>query len=471
MDQIAEIGRWITANESLLSGLAALLVLSGVLLSPLGKGLRAFFARRSAQRELAASNLSQDSTSIPSSPEPVSASAAKPADCAQADPVLAVLPFDNLSSDSEMQFFSDGVSEEIIQRLARGAKLKIIGRTSSFQFRGKQKARAAEQLHCTHVLDGSVQRAAGQVRISAHLTEAASQTTLWSERYDDELADIFALQDLISANIAAALDRTFTASFTESVDPETYDAFLKTTPESYAPEELRVNVIALERITAKAPRFVAAWGRLAYLRGWLHFYTPYAERAQNALLLQQAAGITLALDMHSLDAKAARLFAIAPFGEFPAMYAQLTDVRESPGNDDARRYIGWFLRLFGLVEDALVETGRVYRLDTLNPMTANLLALANMAAGRSAEAIPVFRDLVERLPDMSFPVASLLRAYAFEQDWTSLDKLLALAESRQLREHSDTLPFIRAKREPTAANVDAYLADVRAYLDKAGSID
>lgn len=94
------------------------------------------------------------------------------------EPVLAVLPFDNLSSDPEMQFFSDGVSEEIIQRLARGANLKVIGRTSSFQFRSERKAEAARALNCSHVLDGSIRRAAGRVRISAHLVEASSRTTM-----------------------------------------------------------------------------------------------------------------------------------------------------------------------------------------------------------------------------------------------------------------------------------------------------
>ena len=91
------------------------------------------------------------------------------------EPLVAVLPFDNLSDDREMQFFSDGVSEEIIQRLSRGAMMKVIGRTSSFQFRGADKTarKVASELKCTHILDGSIRRAGGRVRISAHLVEAA----------------------------------------------------------------------------------------------------------------------------------------------------------------------------------------------------------------------------------------------------------------------------------------------------------
>src|SRR6185295_18856733 len=137
------------------------------------------------------------------------------------EPLLAVLPFDNLSDDREMQFFSDGVSEEIIQRLSRGARMKVIGRTSSFQFRGADKTArtVASELKCSHILDGSVRRAGGRVRIAAHLVEAASQTTLWSDRYDRGLDDIFAVQDEISEHIAAALHQNFTSFSTKAIDP------------------------------------------------------------------------------------------------------------------------------------------------------------------------------------------------------------------------------------------------------------
>jgi TolB-like protein len=184
MERFGDIGRWIAENESLLSGLVALVILVGLVLSPIGKGIRRLYTRYNDARPSAAR------------PELVSATESSEA----AEPLVAVLAFDNLSSDPEMQFFSDGVSEEIIQRLSNGAQLKVIGRTSSFQFRGERKAEAARTLNCSHVLDGSIRRAAGRVRISAHLVEASSQTTLWSDRYDGGLEDIFTVQDEISEN-------------------------------------------------------------------------------------------------------------------------------------------------------------------------------------------------------------------------------------------------------------------------------
>ena len=177
-------------------------------------------------------------------------------------PLLAVLPFDNLSNDAEMDFFSDGVSEDIIQRLSRGAGLKVIGRTSSFQFRGAHKADAADALGCTHVLDGSIRRAAGRVRVSAHLVETRSRTTLWSDRYDRDIEDIFAVQDEISEQIAAALDHAFDLD-TKAVDLGAYDLYLRATPTSDSAEEAQRCIALLELAVERDPDFADAWARLA----------------------------------------------------------------------------------------------------------------------------------------------------------------------------------------------------------------
>lgn len=388
-----------------------------------------------------------------------------------AEPLLAVLAFDNLSNDPEMQFFSDGVSEEIIQLLARGAKLKVIGRTSSFQFRGERKAEAAQALRCTHLLDGSVRRAAARVRVSAHLMEAASHTTLWSDRYDRGLEDIFAVQDEISASIARALDQAFARTPATTVEPAVYDLYLRSNPKSYAPDELRTHIDVLELVTERAPQFAAAWGRLAFLRAFLRYYQPFAERAASAAQVHRDAERALALDAQNIDALAGQYFVIAPFGQFIEADAALDRLRRAPGTGDARRYIGWALRHFGWMREAVEVTEQVYRLDALDPMSANLLALARMAAGRVAEAIPVFEELVERMPAMSFPVSSLLRAHAFQHDWVAVDRLLALAEQRQLREFQDGLPFIRAKRDPSPEHLGAWRTELEAHVRKTGGVD
>jgi tetratricopeptide (TPR) repeat protein len=179
----------------------------------------------------------------------------------------------------------------------------------------------------------------------------------------------------------------------------------------------------------------------------------------------------LAIDPQCIDALAAQLFVVPPFGRFVEGDAILERLRRAPGAGDGRRYIGWYLRTMGRVRESLEETERVYRLDALDPMSANALALARMAAGHVAEAIPVYEDLVERVPEMSFPVSSLLRAYAFQQDWEAVDRLLALAAQRQLREFQDGLPFIRVKREPTPENIAGWRTALEAHVARTGCVD
>jgi TolB-like protein len=386
-------------------------------------------------------------------------------------PVIAVLAFDNLSSEPEMQFFSDGISEEIIQRLARGTQLRVISRTTSFQFRGERKAEAAQRLACSHVLDGSVRRAAGHVRISAHLMEAASGTTLWSDRYDRTLEGVFEVQDEIAESIARALDYRFFGVTTRAVDPAVYDLYLRSSPRSYAPDELRTGVGVLEVVTQRAPHFIEAWGRLAYVRSFLHMYLPFAERAASAEHVVREASHALALDAQNNDALVARCFVMPPFGQFVAAEEFLEQLRQAPGSGDGRRYISWLLRLTGRLRASLDEAERIYRLDMLDPMSANLVALARMATGHVAEAVPVFEDLVARIPNMSFPISSLLRAHAFLQDWAAVDRLLALAATRPLREFQDTIPFVRTKRDPAPENLDAYRSEFEAHVAITGGVD
>jgi TolB-like protein/tetratricopeptide (TPR) repeat protein len=455
MESIGDIGRWISENESLLSGTVALAVLAGLVLSPLGKGIRRLYARRA------------DSPAPDAAPGPILATRTP----ANSEPVLAVLAFDNLSSDPEMQFFSDGVSEEIIQRLSRGASLKVIGRTSSFQFRGERKADAARILGSSHILDGSIRRAAGRVRISAHLVETSSQTTLWADRYDRSLEDIFSVQDEISEDISRALDQTFSGFSVKAIDPAVYDLYLQASPQSYAPDELRRYVIQLETVTERAPDFAQGLARLSFLRSFLNFYQPFSERAKNAALVAREADRALALDPQNIDAMTAQLFVIQPFGRFVEAGTILDRIRRAPGSGDGSRYIGWYLRTMGHISESLEYTERTYRLDALDPMSANTVALARMASGKIAEAIPVYEDLVSRVPDMTFPVASLLRAYAFQEDWTAVDRLLALAEERGMREFQDTMPFVQAKRDPSPEIINDWKRSLHGHIKETGGID
>jgi TolB-like protein len=146
---------------------------------------------------------------------------------------IAVLPFVNMSSDPEQEYFSDGISEEILNVLARQPELQVAARTSSFSFKGgKQEVpEIAKALNVRMVLEGSVRKQANQVRITAQLIDASSGFHLWSETYERELADLFAIQDEIAAAIAKALQVTLAASNADQPvaqrNIEAYDLYLR----------------------------------------------------------------------------------------------------------------------------------------------------------------------------------------------------------------------------------------------------
>ena len=123
------------------------------------------------------------------------------------DRSIAVMPFVNMSPDPEQEYFSDGISEELLNQLTRIAQLRVIARTSSFAYKGKEVKveQIAKELNVAHILEGSIRRSGTKVRITAQLIRAADSSHLWSETYDREMTDIFAVQDEIAAAVVAQL--------------------------------------------------------------------------------------------------------------------------------------------------------------------------------------------------------------------------------------------------------------------------
>jgi len=147
---------------------------------------------------------------------------------------IAVLPFVNMSADPDQEYFSDGISEELLNLLAKIPNLHVPARTSSFRFKGKNLDinEIAKQLNVKHILEGSVRRADVRIRVTAQLIEAETGYHLWSETYDRELDDIFAIQDDIAAAIVAALSDTLgletdaAPRVSAAANPEAYNAYL-----------------------------------------------------------------------------------------------------------------------------------------------------------------------------------------------------------------------------------------------------
>jgi TolB-like protein/tetratricopeptide (TPR) repeat protein/predicted Ser/Thr protein kinase len=195
-------------------------------------------------------------------------------------PSIAVLPFANMSRGADDEYFSDGLAEEIINALTQVAGLKVIARTSAFAFKGKNEdiRRIAEALGVTSVLEGSVRRAGNHLRVTAQLIHAADGTHLWSQRYDREMTDVFAVQDEIAAAITGTLQvkltgRPVTARTFEPNLPA-YEAFLRGRQQSYklSPEAHALAEEHFKRAIALDPQWADPHSYLGRVYFSLGFY-------------------------------------------------------------------------------------------------------------------------------------------------------------------------------------------------------
>ncbi len=143
------------------------------------------------------------------------------------EPSIAVLPFVNMSSDPEQEYFSDGISEDLINRLVKQSRIKVIARTSSFQFRGENKdiRKIASILDVTHIVEGSVRKVGNRIRVNAQLIDSRDGSHVWSDKYDRELTDVFAVQDEVTSAILESLKVHLGSSSHRSRLPQNMEAY------------------------------------------------------------------------------------------------------------------------------------------------------------------------------------------------------------------------------------------------------
>ena len=392
----------------------------------------------------------------------------------QNEPLLAVLPFENLSSDTEMQFFSDGVSEDILGRIQRGSKLKVIGRTSSFQFRGADKPKAAAALKATHVLDGSIRRGGNKVRVAAHLTEAATQTMLWSDKYDRGLEDIFAVQDEISEAIAAALNIAFFPAKTAKIDPAVYDMFLSARGGWNDPLRVKSNVEKLETVTRLEPTYADGWGDLANMRFRASTYLPYRERSPLLSGARSALDKCTELDAASFIAGDLRYWLCAPFGNYLAQEDAIqVHLKRWPDTAESRGLFAIHLETVGRNREAAEVAITARSLDPRSEFAEFECGLSLWRAGRFTEGRKVLEEAVKTNPDNQHVAVVLALAYAHEKNWSAVDALLAPARLAQfpLREFEDLLDLITVMRDPLSERPRTFFEKMRARVEATGHLD
>jgi serine/threonine protein kinase/Tfp pilus assembly protein PilF len=223
---------------------------------------------------------------------------------------IAVLPFENLSGDPNNAYFADGIQEEVLTRLAKIADLKVISRTSTQRYQSKPRnlSEIAKQLGVANILEGSVQKAADQVRVNVQLINAQTDSHLWADTFDRKLTDIFGVESEIAKAIAGALQANLTGRDEEGLavkptnNPEAYDAYLRGLSierNRYSNTNYQDAAKAYARAIHLDPTFAIAWARLAVIRSFLYFNsvnrevnTPKAvqEAADRAMALAPEAG-------------------------------------------------------------------------------------------------------------------------------------------------------------------------------------
>ena len=314
---------------------------------------------------------------------------------------IAVLPLANGSGDKDQQYFSDGLSENLIVALSQFAGLKVIGRNSAFQFRdSKEDSKTiGARLGVAHLLEGSVQRAGDVVRISAELISAADGSTLWSQRYDRPYKDLFALQDEITTTVAGALKARLLAN---AVTPaqndrppggnlEAYNAFLqgKFYQSRGNEADFRTAIQQYESATRLDPRYALAFAELS--RTWSALAGQHlsgAEAADGFTRARTAVTTALTLDPDLAAAHWARgyLLIVSDF-DWAGSEAEYRRAEQLAPNDGRAKYeLGRMMSILGRPDEAVTLTRAALAIDPLSARWHGWLAVYLTATGALEEA-------------------------------------------------------------------------------------
>jgi len=385
------------------------------------------------------------------------------------EPSIAVLPFANISGDPEQEYFSDGLTEEIITALSKVDKMFVIARNSTFAYKGKpvKVQQVSEDLGVRYVMEGSVRKAGDRVRITAQLVDASTGGHVWSERYDRDLKDIFVLQDEITMKILTALR----VKLTEGEQARLYDkgaanldSFLKMLEGNsyfYRFNE-NDNVVArqmFEEALALEPESPGACTML----GWTYVMDVWygssespeksmeraSELAQKALALDDTRDYTHLLLGH---------IQLMTRQYEKAIAEEERAVVLNPNGADARAHLAMTLHYVGRPEEAIALFKKAIR---LNPMPPNwyltVLAQAYSHTEQYEQAIETLQKVVKRNPDDLLAHIGLAGSYSMagreEEAHTEAAEVLRMNPEFSLEYYAKTLPFKNQKN--TEFEIDA----------------
>jgi TolB-like protein/Tfp pilus assembly protein PilF len=401
---------------------------------------------------------------------------------------VAVLPFVNMSSDAEQEYFSDGLSEELLNLLAKVPELRVAARTSSFSLKGQnlQISQVGDILNVAHVLEGSVRKSGARVRITVQLIHAEDGYHMWSETYDRTLEDIFAIQDEIANEVVAQLKIELLGGVpkVEETDPEAYTLLLQARHAAYlGTVEARQQAVALyQQALSIDPDYPAA------LTGIAAAYISQANRADRRVdegypLAREAATKALETDPNYATAHAL-LGRIADYydGDLAAAAGHIERALAlDPGDPEIRRYAANFALGLGRLNEAIELFDYSIARDPVNFRAHSNLALLYMDAGQLDNAIESFRTALTLSPSAEAlhgqmgralllkgePEAALAAIQQEPSDWKLIELPLVFYALGRVDESDAVLAELIEKYEREAAVNIAAIYAYRSQQDEA----
>ena len=339
----------------------------------------------------------------------------RPAQPAAAAPSIAVLPFVDMSSSGDNEYFSDGLTEELLNSLAKIRALKVAGRTSSFAYKGKDVDLRVigKALGVAHVLEGSVRKAGNQLRITAQLISAADGYHLWSETYDREMNDVFAIQSDIAEQVAKAMQVTLLGDDRArmqaggTTDPEAHNDYLRGMyfrNLGSREDTLRKAIDAFEKAVARDPDYALAWMELGGTWSWImaNGWVSVDEGKRHMELAGERAR-TLAPNLAGGYLVQSTLLAFVDLNYAEALSVSKHALALEPANADALRRYAYLANVMALHDEAIETARRALEIDPALSDNHLELGVDYLWARRYAEAETVFRELMARDPE--FPRA------------------------------------------------------------------
>jgi TolB-like protein len=412
-----------------------------------------------------------------------------------AAPSIAVLPFVNLSSDKEQEYFSDGISEEILNALAQVDGLRVIGRTSSFSLKGKNEdlRSIGQKLDVANLLEGSVRKSGTRVRITAQLVTTSNGSHVWSQEFDRELNDVFAVQEEIANAVVTALTPKLMsapaqrASIDEqrTANPEAHDQYLLGR-HFYARgsgDGFVRAVKALEKAVALDPNYSAAWSALSLAQFWASDQEPLRNDPSKGFPRARfAAERAIALAPRMAEGWAARGSLRTTVDEdWTGARADLERALAlSPGSVDVRIAYGWLLAALGDPKEAIAVMQKATALDPLSAASWMEISSFYLGTGDLDEAIAAAQRALELSPEHGRAARNLGFAFllsgrypearaAFERSSNELFRRMGEAMVEHSLGHATesqrTLASLLAMR--TAAQAAYQIAQVYAWRGEA----